>query len=78
MTDDRWRDGYDAWKLRSPDDEAARFDPLCHHCGSEDQTFHDDYGHWRCGDCIEEIDELASLLAARPLALEDLDERCGA
>lgn len=34
MTD--WRDSCDAWKLCSPDDEAARFDPLRFHCGSEE------------------------------------------
>lgn len=41
--DDAWRDGYDAWKLRSPydDDYDSRYEPgHCPICG-----YHDDDGH---------------------------------
>ena len=73
MSDDRWRDTYDAWKLASADDERRRYDPLCHCCGSEDQVFLHG-GGWLCGSCIEKTD--AAL--RRPAdAIEDLDERCG-
>lgn len=45
--DDSWRDGYDAWKLRSPDDDYD--EPECHH-----EEFDIDYeGRAHCEMCGE-------------------------
>lgn len=72
MSDDRWRDSYDAWKLASPYDSTA--DHYCQGCESDDGRYlHGD--RWLCGDCVEESD--AAL--RRPAdCIEDLDERCAA
>lgn len=48
MIDDSWKDGYDAWKLASPDDEY-----------DEPECYHDDYdvdileGRAHCNLCLE-------------------------
>lgn len=45
--DDSWRDSYDAWKLRSPDDEYEHAE--CHH-----ESFEIDMeGRAHCDDCYE-------------------------
>lgn len=47
MTDDRWRDSYDAWKLRSPYDDAPEVD--CDHAEYDV----DWEGRARCDHCGE-------------------------
>ncbi len=38
---------YDAWKLRSPDDDIR----CCTTCGGDPDCL-DEYGDWRCVDCM--------------------------
>jgi len=40
MSDERWRDTYDAWKLRSPDDERYRY---CIDDDEPEECYHEDY-----------------------------------
>lgn len=45
MAWDSWKDSYDEWKLRSPDDERARFSSCeeeeeCERCGGEGFNFY--------------------------------------
>ena len=48
--DDRWRDTYDAWKTRVPQDDG----PVCETCGAWlRRTL--DFG-WYCPDCEERGD----------------------
>ena len=45
--DDRWRDTYDAWKTRAPDDDG----PVCETCGAWLRRT-SDFG-WYCNHCEE-------------------------
>ena len=63
---------YDAWKLRSPDDDRAD-ESTCPHCG-EYMVFWK--GEWGCADC-EIHDEQLQRQAddeATPATLEDLED----
>jgi len=48
--DDSWCDGYDAWKLRSPDDEYGYYEEPCDHDDREIDILD---GRTRCSRCGE-------------------------
>ena len=47
MPNERWRDSYDAWKTRLPDDN----DPICERCG---EGLRRTAGIWHCERCEED------------------------
>lgn len=74
---DHWRDTYDAWKLRSPDDDYY----FCRDCGYFQPQEHHDFCHacngvgWLefhdglvipCTECSEEIDECDDFVLEYP------------
>lgn len=52
--DDHWRDSYDAWKTRSPDDDYDG--PTCERCGEWLRRWRCE---WVCDICDEEEERLA-------------------
>lgn len=57
---DAWRDSYDAWKTREPDDYG--YCGICPHCGSEVPSRSPVYKERLCDDC-EDVAEINSLHA---------------
>ena len=47
MSDDRWRDTYDAWKTRDPDADARG----CDRCGGELTRCAFGFPGWYCESC---------------------------
>lgn len=74
MTDDRWRDSYDSWKLASPYDEPPyAAEHLCQGCESDDGRYlHGD--RWLCGDCLDDAERLAATDPDAPFDEADLRE----
>lgn len=67
--DDSWKDSYDAWKLRSPDDECI------------DRCYHEDYeigydGIAHCNDCFERWTATADEIAHQRERSREYDRWC--